>query len=161
MAHDQYYRNDSGDLQLLPSKTDQRPLERTVQTSTKPDGLAKWGVLWTSPFLMTGFLLVGIGLAYGHHGYYHSLDDTLVTSTSQQQWVSRIGLGIAFLVKVTLAASIIESFEQYLWTTVRRTPVQLQGIDALFAMPHTLLSFFNFEVFSKAKVLAVIGIISW
>lgn len=44
---------------------------------------------WFYPFTMLLLLVLGIGLAIGHHNFYKSLSGKIVGSTSSQQWSLR------------------------------------------------------------------------
>lgn len=111
--------------------------------------------------LMVLLFIAGIAFAVGHHIFYHSLDGTLVTSTSQQEWTIRIGTGLAFLVKAALAASVGVAFTQYLWTIARTEAMAVGSIDAMFSMTKNPLAFINFEVLWKAKLLVLLALASW
>lgn len=123
--------------------------------------MARWGIHWRAPVLMVFLFVAGIAFAVGHHIFYHSLDGTLVTSTSQQEWTIRIGTGLAFLVKAALAASVGVAFTQYLWTVARTEAMAVGSIDAMFSMTKNPLAFINFEVLWKAKLLVLLALASW
>ncbi|OJD30020.1 formylmethionine deformylase-like protein [Diplodia corticola] len=123
--------------------------------------ISRRGVQWRSPALMMLLFFAGIVFAIGHHIYYQSLDDTPVTSTSQQEWAIRIGTGLAFLVKATLAASIGIAFTQYLWTVATRKAMALQSIDDMFSLTKNPASFANFEVLVGVKLLVLLAMASW
>ena len=107
----------------------------TYQSASKSDiPMVRWGVHWRAPMLMVLLFIAGIAFAVGHHIFYHSLDGTLVTSTSQQEWTIRIGTGLAFLVKAALAAAVGVAFTQYLWTVARTEAMAVGSIDAMFSM---------------------------
>ncbi|KAF2138914.1 uncharacterized protein K452DRAFT_275818 [Aplosporella prunicola CBS 121167] len=132
------------------------------QPAAKSDSQrVKWKIHWIPPAIMVSLLIAGIAFAVGHHFFYQSLDDTLVTSSSQQKWTIRIGTGMAFLVKATLAAAVGVAFTQYLWMIARRKAMAVGSLDSMFSLTSNPLSFANLEVLFKAKLLVLLALASW
>lgn len=131
------------------------------QTSKSQGEEAKWGVHWRSPTIMVLLFIAGIIFATGHHIYYQSLDDTPVSSSTEQEWTIRIGTGLAFLVKATLAESVGIAFTQYLWTIARRKAMAVESIDAMFYLTTDPFAFANAEVLFHAKLLVLLALASW
>jgi hypothetical protein len=120
-----------------------------------------WSSRWKAPALMLLGILAGVGFGGGHHAYYQSFNNTIVQSTSQQQWAVRIGTGLAFLTKTAFTVVVGIAFSQYLWIVARMKAQPLQSLDAMFAMTSDPLSFFDRHVLAHAKLLAFLGAISW
>lgn len=120
-----------------------------------------WSSRWKAPALMLLGILAGVGFGVGHHAYYQSYNNTIVQSTSQQQWAIRIGTGLAFLTKTAFTVVVGIAFSQYLWVVVRMNAQPLQSLNTMFAMTTDPMSFFNRHVLAHAKLLTIIGIISW
>ncbi|KAL3494392.1 hypothetical protein BJX62DRAFT_247638 [Aspergillus germanicus] len=122
---------------------------------------AQWGIGWQCPTMMIGFAICGALLALGHHLYYNSLDNTVVTSTNQQTWAIRIGTGFAFLVKTSLISAVGVAAVQEIWAVLRKKFMKLRGIDAMFAVLTSPLAFLVLDLWVYAKVLTVMAIVSW
>ncbi|KAL4908141.1 hypothetical protein BDW74DRAFT_97561 [Aspergillus multicolor] len=140
---------------LGPGLNKQTPLDKDESSP------AAWGIGWRCPTLMVGLLLCGAGLATGHHFYYRSLDNTLVSSADQQAWAIRIGTAFAFLVKSALVAAVGIAAAQQIWATLRRKSVKLSGIDGMFGVLSNPISFFIPDLWMYAKTLTLVAIISW
>lgn len=106
-------------------------------------------------------ILAGVGFGAGHHVYYQSFNNTIVQSTSQQQWAVRIGTGLAFLTKTAFSVVVGNAFSQYLWIVARTKAQPLESLDAMFTMTSNPFSFFDKHVLAHAKLLTIVGIISW
>lgn len=110
---------------------------------------------------MIGLFVVGIALALGHHFYYQSLNGTLVTSDTRQEWAIRIGTAFAFLTHSSLVASAGTAYAQRLWVTVKRKQFRLEALDNIFSLQSSPFSFLSWEVLSKAKILWLLGLCIW
>ncbi|CEN62687.1 hypothetical protein ASPCAL09319 [Aspergillus calidoustus] len=121
----------------------------------------QWGIGWQCPTMMIGFAVCGALLALGHHLYYDSLDNTLVTSTNQQTWAIRIGTGFAFLVKASLVSAVGVAAVQEIWAVLRRKYMTLRGIDGMFAVLTSPLAFLVPDLWMYAKILTMMAIVSW
>ncbi|KAF7506023.1 hypothetical protein GJ744_012370 [Endocarpon pusillum] len=130
-------------------------------TSSGPSTLRPWLSRWNAPTMMLLGVLVGVGFGLGHHLYYQSFADAFVQSTSEQQWTVRIGTGLAFLTKTAFTAVIGIAFSQYLWVIARKKPLSLENLDAMFAMISNPISFLDINVLASAKLLTLVGIVSW
>ncbi|KAG8157592.1 hypothetical protein KVR01_012634 [Diaporthe batatas] len=122
---------------------------------------AAWRIHWRAPALMIGLFVVGIVLATGHHFYYQSLDGTIVSSDTRQEWALRAGTAFAFLTHSSLVASAGTAYVQRLWVTVKRKQFRIGAIDNIFSLQSNPFSFLSWEVLSKAKVLCLLGVCIW
>ncbi|KAK2599998.1 hypothetical protein QQS21_005300 [Conoideocrella luteorostrata] len=118
-------------------------------------------VHWLVPFLMIGGLVCGIALSLGHHFLYNSWDGQIVQSKDQQEWVLRIGTGLAFLIKVFLTSAAGFAYTQFLWHTLKSREVSIEGIDAMFAATNNAGSFFTLELWRKGFPLVLLAGIVW
>ncbi|KAL0262041.1 hypothetical protein SLS55_003476 [Diplodia seriata] len=130
-----------------------------VTTAIPPQ--AQWGVHWKSPTLMLSLFIFGIGCCIAHHFFYQSLDGAAVESSIPQQWALRIGIGLAFLAKASLAASVGVAFTQRLWVTLRTKPISLRGLDNIFSLAVDPTSFLNGEALTQAKLLCLLAAAMW
>lgn len=120
-----------------------------------------WGIHWYSPALMVGLFLLGIASSIAHHLFYQSLHNTDVESSLSQEWAIRIGTGLAFITKASLAAAIGVAYTQRLWVTLRQKAITMQGVDDLFLMTVDPTAFFNWEVLKVAKLLFLMAASMW
>ncbi|KAL1638906.1 hypothetical protein SLS58_008491 [Diplodia intermedia] len=130
-----------------------------VTTAVPPQ--AQWGVHWKSPTLMLSLFIFGIGCCIAHHFFYQSLDGAAVESSISQEWAVRIGIGLAFLAKASLAASVGVAFTQRLWVTLRTKPISLRGLDNVFSLAVDPTSFLNGEALTQAKLLCLLAAAMW
>ncbi|PTD02245.1 hypothetical protein FCULG_00012106 [Fusarium culmorum] len=114
-----------------------------------------------TPALMTGSFFLGLSLALGHHLYYFCLDGKIVKSQSQQQWLLRVGTGLAFLVRAFLSAAVGIAYTQILWRSLRSKPITIRGVNSLFDVIHNPFEFFTWELWTAAPLIAVVAVIAW
>ncbi|OJD36450.1 formylmethionine deformylase-like protein [Diplodia corticola] len=130
-------------------------------TDSRTSRTASWRIHWRSPTLMMFFLIAGIAFALGHHFHYQSLDGTTVSTETSQQWAIRIGTGLAFLCKTSLAASVGVAYTQRLWVTVKKRVLSLQNLDDAFSLTTDPFSFFSSRVLISAKLLCLLAACMW
>lgn len=118
-------------------------------------------ILKPIPFLMTGGLLLASITAIAHHVFNSNVNQRAVQSSAQQEWFSRIGTGLAFLIKTLLTASASLAYTQMLWSTLRTKPFSLSGLDTLFAVTHDALELFNFETWRRGFPLITTALLIW
>lgn len=104
---------------------------------------------------------LGVGASIGHHFYYQSLHGTIASSENSQEWAIRIGTGLAFVVKASLAAAIGVAYTQRLWLTLRRKSFTMAATDDLFQLTFNPLSFFGSEVWAHASLLCLMAASMW
>lgn len=111
---------------------------------------------------LLGSLAIGLVLAIGHDLFYRSLEGKSINSVGlSQQWVSRIGTGLAFLVKTALVNAIVVAYTQRLWRKLRTRAFEVGKVDDLMAAPTNLLSLLNFGAFAHAPDLLFLGMTIW
>ncbi|KAF5005917.1 hypothetical protein FDECE_7675 [Fusarium decemcellulare] len=127
--------------------------------STPPNTRAtELPIHWFQPALMVCLWLLGIIFLVSHHSYYAGLDGVVA---KDQDWVIRVGTGLAFLVKTCFASSLIIAIKQFVWTRVRDTPTSIKCIDVLFAITSDPLSIFVTEIWAKVPAASVLAILPW
>lgn len=131
------------------------------QLSQNTQKTTTWKIHWRTPALILGLLALGIALALGHHFYYWSLNGTVVSSQTRQEWALRFGTAFASLTQSALVASTGVAYTQRLWVTVKKRAFHLKTLDNVFSLQTTIWSFFSWEVLSKAKILYLLGICIW
>lgn len=122
---------------------------------------AIWGIHWYTPVSMIFLFILGIGSAVGHHLFYAAMADTHAGDHAHQEWVNRIGSGLAFLCKSSLVAVIGISHTQWVWVTLRSRFMTLNGIDALFGVATDPIFFINFDMLRHAKLATLMAITIW
>jgi hypothetical protein len=111
--------------------------------------------------MMAGPVICGALLAFGHHLYYDSLNDTHVHSINQQTWALQIGTGFAFLIRSFLVAAVGVAAMQELWATLRKKSIRLYGINSMFVVMGSPLALPTWEVWVYAKTLTLLAIVAW
>lgn len=135
--------------------------EPTARPTNLGQTAAVWNIHWRSPMLMMGLVLSGICMALSHNFYYRSLDGTVVSSETSQQWAIRIGTALAFLTQSSLASAVGIAYTQRIWVTVKEKPISLQNIDKVFSLGTDPFSFFSLEILTSVKVLCLLAASMW
>ncbi|KUJ06311.1 uncharacterized protein LY89DRAFT_633084 [Mollisia scopiformis] len=133
----------------------------SLRDGVSPEKLVKWGIHWSTPVFILISVLAGVGFALGHHFYYASLDGTTAGSSSRQQWSTRFGTAFAFLVVAALKTTSDLSYNQYIWTLVRRKSFPLGSLDKMFSLTSNPMGFLSFHLTRHAKIGVFIALISW
>lgn len=110
---------------------------------------------------MFGFFMAGVSFGSGHHVFYRSLDNTAISSSEQQQRTILIGTALTFLAKASFAAAVGIAFTQYIWIVVKKKPMEIDSLDAIFSLTTSVQSLMKLRVLIHAKVLALLATISW
>ncbi|KAI9774363.1 MAG: hypothetical protein M1840_004257 [Geoglossum simile] len=109
---------------------------------------------------MVGCLLLGIVVALLHHFYYRYLNGKAAQDHQhQQQWASRIGIGLAFVTKMFLALAVAAAYTQCIWKTARRKFISLNGLDAMFSATSDATAFLTTEMGRHSSSL--LALIVW
>ncbi|KAF2019622.1 hypothetical protein BU24DRAFT_448077 [Aaosphaeria arxii CBS 175.79] len=107
-------------------------------------------------------LLAGLGIALGHHFMGTELDGRPVFSAAlSQAWISRFGIALAILVKLTLATSVGASYTQRQWQRFREHSFRMSEIDAMTSVLANAFSFLSSTVWARHPMLAVMAMVSW
>jgi len=114
---------------------------------------------WFVPTAMVVVFLAGCLGAVSHHLFYRYLHGR---SAENQLVISRIGVAIAFFTKASLVGSVVLAYRQRVWRTMRRKPISLSGLDALFQVVESPVWFFmGKEMFVKARVASLMAAATW
>ena len=112
--------------------------------------------------VMVGLLLAGTVCAIGHQIFYSQIEGQPIdTYLIPQNWVIRIGNGIAFLFKTILVATIGVAYSQVFWFRVRSRAIRVRTIDALLSMLNDPLAFVKAVMHANGSLLLLIAAISW
>lgn len=93
--------------------------------------------------------------------YYRMLDNDAAGDASRQEWVIRIGTGLAFLSRASLAAVVGISRKQWMWVTLRKKFMTLAGIDAMFGVTSDPIFFTNWNMVKQAKFATLMALLIW
>jgi len=128
---------------------------------------------WTLPINTTLSLLVGVGLALGHHLFYRELAGQVAppgeyvlgqSRFPKQQFNIAVGTAFAFLVKSSLTLAITCSWIQLFWFVLRRTSThpRLVDVDHAFSLLHDFRALFRISMWYRDYILLIpVTIIFW
>jgi len=85
----------------------------------------------------------------------------VVRDLQQQQWANRYGTAFPFPIKMFLAAAVAVAYTQRIWTTLKRKPIALSGLGAIFNATNDATAFLSWEMLSKAKIATFLALIAW
>ncbi|KAG0646652.1 hypothetical protein D0Z07_7475 [Hyphodiscus hymeniophilus] len=119
------------------------------------------GIYWRSPLMMVAFFLSGVTSSVSHHFYYSSLDGKQVGNDNSQQWALRWGTTFAYITQVCLVSSVGFAYTQWLFRTLKRTKVAVEGLDAAFSADSTIISLLHKEMLMKIKVGSLLALMIW
>jgi hypothetical protein len=124
---------------------------------------AAWGVHWLKrPLLLPFMALAGIALAVGHHFMYANLDGQVVSESNfSQEAVKQVGNAFVAFVLGAMKVAIDESYNQYVWTLVKRRSLQMKTLNKVFSLPSSFFSFLSFHLLKEAKIAYLLGTVSW
>ncbi|EPS42886.1 hypothetical protein H072_3101 [Dactylellina haptotyla CBS 200.50] len=117
---------------------------------------------WVQPALLLGGLLVGIGAAVGHHYFYLSHDGKPIGSRRDQEWVLRIGTGLAFLVRASFSISLCTALVQNFWNQLGGAFGQTMRVaDQTFEVTTSPLALFDFRFWVFSPTMALFAMVYW
>ncbi|KAK3377470.1 hypothetical protein B0H63DRAFT_398759 [Podospora didyma] len=118
-----------------------------------------------TPLLTTLFFTLGSGMSIAHCVLYSKLDNTAVGSPAEQEnnlrQLVRLGTAFAFLSQICLAASVWQTYTQWIWRSVRKTPMTIQDLNDIFNADLSVLSFLNLNIWSNFTVGSLIALFGW
>jgi hypothetical protein len=133
---------------------------------------------WKSPLLMFTFYLLGLGISIGHCAFYPSLKDKIVGSSRNQEsnirqvlisrgfdsqliQICRIGTAFAFVSQIALTASVWQAYTQWIWRSVKKTPMDIETLNDIFGADTSVLPFLNLDMLRNFRVGYIIGVFAW
>ncbi|KAF2873299.1 hypothetical protein BDV95DRAFT_516925 [Massariosphaeria phaeospora] len=165
---------------ILPHNESQEALHRTAPDSThtvssysnhktgdldaqalaerRAGELAQWKIHWATPLTMIALLLLGAAGAVGHHVFYRRLDGQ---EAKHQLEMIRWGTALAFFVKSTMVGSVVMSYRQRVWYTVRKRALTIKAIDGFFSATEDFTQFWNWEMIRNGKLAAFMALCGW
>ncbi|MCJ1230870.1 hypothetical protein MMC12_007544 [Toensbergia leucococca] len=117
---------------------------------------------WKSPVVMLGSFLIGIGLSFGHHAFYRSLDGSSISNAMfDQSFNIGIGTAFAFLVRAFLVIAVGVAYVQHFWRDVKARPTPISHIDTIASLLSSIQEFLSLKTLWRHPVLVMLAIISW
>lgn len=126
------------------------------ETSYKP---CEWSIGWKTPSVIIGCYTVAMGVAVAHYEYYRYLDQQSVESTIPQSWNNGVSVAFVRIFSMALAASASSAFTQLLWWFLRRGPIALKHIDAIFSLNTSPLNLYQFGLLRTLPTLWIFGLL--
>ncbi|KAH8922051.1 hypothetical protein BT69DRAFT_272649 [Atractiella rhizophila] len=147
------------------SSTDSSPTVRSeLPVSASPAPATR--SLGLSFHLIVSAFLAGLAFAVGHIVFYSKLDGKATSSHQPSYMISQdvaisIGTAFACLVKTCCTTCIGVAFAQIAWWTSRRKDMSIEGLDALFSAPRSVLSFLSLDLWTTGGIAVFIALLSW
>jgi len=101
---------------------------------------------WSAPATMIPGLLVGMGLAVGHHFFYWSLDGTKAGDIERQQWSLQVGSFFATAFGTVIRLTVGTAYLQYLWLRLKSSTITLKSLDQAFEAMTDIRVLFNYTL---------------
>ena len=77
------------------------------------------------------------------------------------QTFRRWGTTFAYITQVSLVSSVGFAYTQWLFRTLKRTKVAVEGLDAAFSADATIVSLLHKEMLKKIKVGSCLALMIW
>ncbi|KAL8279044.1 hypothetical protein RQP46_008502 [Phenoliferia psychrophenolica] len=166
--------SDKDPKDTFPSREVTPPPERRNWTSTRRIEVATAAAGWWRPLaFVLALFLASVLFALGHHLFNASLNGNPVSSADESRLAGlregsfrqddalRIGTALAMLFKLCLGSAIGLALLQRAWRTVRSTALSVDGVDALFAVPHSFFAIFERDLWRGAVISIVLASVLW
>ncbi|KIW16840.1 hypothetical protein PV08_04030 [Exophiala spinifera] len=116
---------------------------------------------WRAPTVMIVSFAIGVLGAILHHVLYFTFNNRIVSFDHEQQIISTSGLALAFIVKVSLAASSATAFTQCLWRSLRSSGVKIRAVDSMFDVLTNPFEFLYVKVWVRHPLLTLTAATTW
>ncbi|KAF3283571.1 hypothetical protein TWF132_010020 [Orbilia oligospora] len=111
---------------------------------------------------MFGSLVAGVAVAVGHHFFYLSHDGHIVGTSTDQEWVLRIGTGLTFLVRFFYSFSLGMVLVQLFWGSFQNTLGTTMGTaDRAFEIRTSPAALFDLSFWAFSPLMVFHGIAYW
>lgn len=114
--------------------------------------------------------LVGLAVAFGHHGLNKHLSGHTVTSDAagwgsasvySQRGASALATAFAFLFRTCMAAAIGTAFVQGAWRVAQDRAVSVSGLDSLFSATSNIRAFLSLDFLRAGRFWIVLAAALW
>ncbi|ETI24513.1 hypothetical protein G647_03882 [Cladophialophora carrionii CBS 160.54] len=117
---------------------------------------------WRTPIIMVTAFPSAILFAVAHHILNLKLDGREVTELAvDQQWISRAGNALAYVVKVLLLLATGTAYFQRVWHHARGKPTKLSQFDSLFGVQDSIFEFRHVKFWLRRPVLLLVAMVLW
>ena len=120
---------------------------------------------WRAPVIMLSSLLSAIVLAILHDTMNRSLNGNIVNLDGpwNQQWTSRYGTALAFLIKMLFVTCVGTAFVQGQWLdlSTRQQTLRVRNLDVLLNALSTPFSLISSLMWLRNPLLSMVAVISW
>lgn len=131
------------------------------ETIPKPTNCPQPNLGWSTARVMFGALTGATILAIGHHLFYLHFDNASVSTSIDQQWMSRIGTAFAFGVKMFAALAAGTAYVQLQWLVFHYRPYKLPQVDSMNNVLRDITAFWDFKIWIQNPILAVLALVPW
>ena len=145
-------------IRPLPSDYELQPV---THESNRSEEASKRRINFLAPLLMLSSLIFGTAFALGHHLFYRSLNSSIVESSTQQEWYTRVGTGLAFLVKTVLGIAIGTAFVQQFWLSLKSQHISVKSLDNMSSILNNPLGFVDVKIWSVNLILLLLALAKW
>ncbi|PVH99348.1 hypothetical protein DM02DRAFT_472655, partial [Periconia macrospinosa] len=114
---------------------------------------------WATPLTTIGGFFLAICVAIVHYVYCRLLNGKPIEDTIRQSWNNSIALIFARSFSIALAASASKAFAQVLWWYLRRKPMPLSKIEALFSLNSSPLCLYQLGLLKLVPVMWLFGLL--
>ena len=117
------------------------------------------GIGWSTPLTIVGSFLVAVAIAAAHYTYCNYLHTKFVGETIPQSWNNAISVVFAHAFATALATSASTAFTQTLWWYLRRRPLPISKIDALFSLNSSSINLYRLSLLRATPALWFCGLL--
>jgi hypothetical protein len=118
-------------------------------------------VHWKAPTIMISSFIVGVIAAISHHVFYSIVNQRGIQFELEQQLVTSTGTALAFLAKVSLAATSGTAFTQCLWFSMRSRSVEVRLMDSMFGVLGNPWELVNLRFWLGHPILTLTAVTTW
>jgi len=116
---------------------------------------------WKAPTIMISSFIVGVIAAISHHVFYSIINQRGIQFELEQQLVTSAGTALAFLAKVSFAATSATAFTQCLWFSMRSQSVEVRLMDSMFGVLGNPWELLNFRFWLGHPILTLTAVTTW
>jgi hypothetical protein len=116
---------------------------------------------WKAPTIMISSFIVGVIAAISHHVFYSIVNQRGIQFELEQQLVTSTGTALAFLAKVSLAATSGTAFTQCLWFSMRSRSVEVRLMDSMFGVLGNPWELLNLRFWLGHPILTLTAVTTW
>ena len=146
---------------ILPDHEIRTHQEMGAILPSKGDGSVH-AIDWRAPVVMFSSFAGAVLFAIAHHVLNLKLDGKEITELAvSQQWISRAGNALAYIVKMLLVLATGTAYFQRVWHHARGKPTKLSQFDSLFGVQDSILEFRHVTFWLRRPVLLLLIIILW